>query len=314
MDLVTGGMGFIGSHIVDRLVRDGRRVRVLDNAPEKRIAAAPIFLQDAELMSGDIRDRAVVARAMAGVETVYHQAALASVPQSVADPGEYYDVNVTGTLNLMLAARDAGVKRFVFASSSAVYGDSPAMPKVETMIPEPISPYASSKLAGEALCQVFTKSYGLAAVALRYFNVFGPRQDPNSAYAAVIPRFLAALAAGEQPVIFGDGEQSRDFIFVEDVVNANLLAASAPAAPGRVVNIASGSAITLNAMLDVIAGTLGVATRARYEPARAGDVRHSLADIAQARALLGFAPSVAFADGLRRTAASVMPDAMLVRG
>jgi nucleoside-diphosphate-sugar epimerase len=310
MYLVTGGVGFIGSHIVERLLGDGKRVRVLDNVPEERVVAGPVFLKDAEVFHGDVRDPEVVERAMHGIETVFHQAAEASVPRSVADPVGTYEANVTGTLNVLLAARDAGVKRVVFASSSAVYGDSPEMPKVETMLPAPLSPYASSKLAGEDLCKVFTKAYGLEAVALRYFHVYGPRQNPNAAYAAVIPRFLATLSSGEQPVIFGDGEQSRDFVFVDNVVDANLLAATTPGLGGRVYNVASGSAITLNAMLRAMAATLGIAASPQYEPDRAGDVRHSLADISAARTDLGFTPTVSFADGLRRTAESIMGPAM----
>jgi nucleoside-diphosphate-sugar epimerase len=303
MYLVTGGLGFIGSHLVERLLAEGKPVRVYDHAGPAQVAAAPAFFLGAELISADIRDRATLQRAMRGVEVVFHLAAEASVPQSVQDPLGCYDVNVTGTLNVLLAARDAGARRLVFASSSAVYGDDPAMPKRESMTPALLSPYASSKLAGEGLCQVFTTSYGLESVALRYFNVYGPRQDPNSAYAAVIPRFLATLAGGEQPVIFGDGEQSRDFVHVSNVVDANLLAAQAPGVGGKVYNVASGRAITLNAML---AELLGTEAGARYEPGRTGDVRHSLADISAIRRDLGFAPTVRFDEGLRRTAESIM--------
>jgi nucleoside-diphosphate-sugar epimerase len=313
MYLVTGGAGFIGSHIVERLLAEGKPVRVLDSVAPERIAAGPAFFNDTEMILGDIRDLATVKRAMTGVEVVFHQAAEASVPRSVEDPIGTYEVNVTGTLNVLLAARSAGARRVVFASSSAVYGDSPEMPKRESMAPALVSPYASSKLAGEGLCQVFTKCYGLEAVSLRYFNVYGPRQDPNSAYAAVIPRFLASLVSGQQPVIFGDGEQSRDFVNVADVVTANFRAAIAPNAAGKAYNIASGGAVTLNQMLRELSNILGVDASARYEPARAGDVRHSLADIAAARRDLGFEPTVAFADGIRATAATLMPATAGVR-
>lgn len=305
MDLVTGGLGFIGGHLVERLLTEGRRVRVLDNAGPARRAAAPAFMAAAEVIAGDVRDPDAVARAMTGVEAVYHLAAEASVPKSIAEPELTYAVNVTGTLTVFHAAAKVGVRRVVFASSSAVYGDAPVLPKVETLPPDPRSPYASSKLAGEDLCRVFSAAYGLEAVALRFFNVYGPRQDPRSAYAAVIPRFLAALAAGEQPVVYGDGEQSRDFIFVADVVEANRRAAEAPGASGRVFNVAGGRAITLNALLRLVGEALGVEATARYEADRPGDVRHSLAGVEAAKAGLGFAAEVPFAEGLRLTAAAM---------
>jgi len=219
---------------------------------------------------------------------------------------------VTGTLTLFLAARDAGCPRIVFASTSAVYGDDPALPKRETMPPAPRSPYASSKLAGEQLCQVFARTFGVEAAALRYFNVYGPGQDPNSAYAAVIPRFLAALTSGRQPTIYGDGRQSRDFVAVDDVVEANLLAAATPGIGGRAFNVATGSAITLNELLALLAGIVAVPAAARYEPERAGDIRHSLADVSAARAALGFAARVPFADGLRRTVEALIGEPALV--
>ncbi|HET9014448.1 MAG TPA: SDR family oxidoreductase [Thermomicrobiaceae bacterium] len=303
--LVTGGAGFIGSHLVERLVADGRRVRVLDSfATGRRENLAPV-LGEVELLEGDLRDPAAVGRAVAGVEVVFHLAALPSVPRSIRDPATTVAVNVTGTLNLLLAARDAGCRRVVFASSSSVYGDTSVLPKVETMAPRPRSPYAVSKLTGEQLCAVFTQLYGLETVALRYFNVYGPRQDPASPYAAVIPRFIRALSRGESPVVYGDGEQTRDFTYVTDVVEANLRAADAPGVSGQVLNVAGGEAIALNRVLAVLADLLGVPARSRYASPRPGDVRHSRADIGAARAALGYVPAVPFVAGLAATVASL---------
>lgn len=306
MYLVTGGAGFIGSHIAHRLLEIGEDVRILDNFSTGNRANLDALRGRAEVIEGDIRDPEVVHRAASGIQTIFHQAAEPSVPRSIADPAGTYDVNVSGTLNILLAARDAGCARVVFASSSAVYGDAPEMPKSESMLPALLSPYASSKLAGEGLCQVFTRSFGVDAVSLRYFNVFGPRQDPNSAYAAVIPRFLAALTAGERPVIYGDGGQSRDFIYIDNVVDANLKAAVAGGVAGKVYNIAAGSSVTLNQMLTQVAEMLSVDANPHYEPERAGDIRHSLADISAARSDLGFDVSVPFEDGLQRTVASLV--------
>lgn len=306
MYLVTGGAGFIGSHIAHRLLEIGEDVRILDNFSTGNRANLDALRGGAEVIEGDIRDPEVVRRAASGIQTIFHQAAEPSVPRSIADPAGTYDVNVSGTLNILLAARDAGCARVVFASSSAVYGDAPEMPKSESMLPALLSPYASSKLAGEGLCQVFTRSFGVDAVSLRYFNVFGPRQDPNSAYAAVIPRFLAALTAGERPVIYGDGGQSRDFIYIDNVVDANLKAAVAGGVAGKVYNIAAGSSVTLNQMLTQVAEMLSVDANPHYEPERAGDIRHSLADISAARSDLGFDVSVPFEDGLQRTVASLV--------
>jgi UDP-glucose 4-epimerase len=254
-----------------------------------------------EVVRGDIRDTVEVARAMAGVAGVFHQAAEVSVPRSVADPIGTYAVNVTGTLNVLEAARAAGVRRVVMASTSAIYGDDPEMPKRETMAPRPISPYAASKLADEGLCAVYARCYGLETVALRYFNVYGPGQDPSSAYAAVIPKMVDLVRQGRSPVIYGDGEQTRDFVFVGDVVDANLLAMSSPLASGGVFNVASGSGISLNRMLDLIGTVFGSELVAEYLPERAGDIRHSLADVSAAADRLGFRASTPFADGLRRT-------------
>ncbi len=304
--LVTGGAGFIGSHIAHRLVSDGHTVRVLDNFSGGKHANLADIRGDIDLIEGDIRDVDTVRHAVRGVEVVFHEAAEPSVPKSIADPATTMDVNVTGTLNLLTAARDAGCRRLVLASTCAVYGDGPESPKIETLLPAPLSPYAISKLTGEQLCTVFASAYGFEAVALRYFNVFGPRQDPNSAYAAAIPRFLVALASGEAPIVFGDGEQSRDFVFVEDVVRANLLAASVPGIAGKTFNVASGQSVTVNQVLGSLARATGITIPARYVPERSGDIRHSLADVTRTRRDLGFVASGDFDDLLAATVAATM--------
>ncbi len=314
MYLITGGAGFIGSHLATRLVTRGERVRILDNLSSGKLENLAALRDAIEVVAGDLRDEAAVRRATAGVEVVFHQAAEPSVPRSIADPEGTYDVNVRGTLNVLQAARAAGCRRVVFASSCAVYGDGPAMPKTERMLPAPLSPYASSKLAGEQICAVFSRVYGLETVALRYFNVFGPRQDPASAYAAVIPRFLAALREGERPVIYGDGEQSRDFVYVDDVVEANLRAAIAPGTGGQVYNIASGRSVSLNAMLAGLARLVGSEARPIHQSARLGDIRHSLADISAARSDLGYEVLVPFAEGLTRTVAAAPESALIPSG
>jgi len=273
--LVTGGAGFIGSHIIERLVQEGQRVRVIDNLSTGKEENIEPFLGRIEFIKGDIRDLNLVEEAMRGVDYVLHQAAVPSVPRSVKDPLTSNSVNVDGTLNILIAARDAEVKRVVYASSSSVYGDTPVLPKHEGMKPEPRSPYAVSKLAGELYCQVFYHVYGLETVALRYFNVFGPRQDPQSQYAAVVPKFITALLHGDPLTIYGDGEQSRDFTYVENVVEANLLAARASGAPGEVFNIAWAEII-------------GVNINPEHTAPRPGDVRHSLAGISKAKRLLGY--------------------------
>lgn len=306
MYLVTGGAGFIGSHLATRLVRDGHRVRVLDNFSGGKLANLAHIIDEIELLDGDIRDLEIVRRAVSDVEVVFHEAAEPSVPRSIADPATTMAVNVTGTLNLLMAARDAGCRRLVLASTCAVYGDSPVSPKAESLLPSPLSPYAISKLTGEHLCSVFTHVHGFETVALRYFNVFGPRQDPASAYAAVVPRFLAALEAGEAPTIYGDGEQSRDFVFVEDVVNANLLAARTAGAVGKVFNVASGRSVTVNQVLDALMMLTGRYVRPVHEPARAGDIRHSLADVSEARTGLGFIAKTSFDEGLAHTVGGVV--------
>ena len=299
--LVTGGAGFIGSHLVSRLLAGGASVRVFDDESSGDFGRLDGLAGDLERVRGDVRDVAALARATAGVDRVFHQAADVSVPRSVEDPSTTYAVNVTGTLNVLEAARAAGVRRVVMASSSAVYGDDPEMPKREGMAPRPISPYASSKLADEGLCEVWARCYGLETVALRYFNVYGPGQDPASAYAAVVPKMIDLVRQGRSPVIYGDGEQTRDFVYVGDVVEANLLAMASPRASGGVFNIASGGGISLNRMLDLIGDVIGRELTAEYHPERAGDIRHSLADASLAAEELGFRATTPFAEGLRRT-------------
>ncbi len=299
--LVTGGAGFIGSHIAEALVERGDEVRVLDDLSSGKLENLAGITGRYEFLEGDIRDLAACRRAVEGVETVFHEAALASVVRSVEDPLLCNAVNVTGTLNLLVAARDAGVGSFVLASSSAVYGDDPTMPKVEGREGRPLSPYGASKLFGEKYAQAFHALHGLRAVSLRYFNVFGPRQDPASDYAAVIPLFVTKVLRGERPTIFGDGEQSRDFIYVGDVVRANLAAAVSEAAAGEALNVAGGVATTVNGLLAAVNEVLGAKVEGRYAPPRPGDILHSTADIAKAGRLAGFAPQRSFLDGLKAT-------------
>jgi nucleoside-diphosphate-sugar epimerase len=298
--LVTGGAGFIGSHIVDELLRRGERVRVLDNFSTGRRENLPAS-DHVEGIEGDIRDPAAVKAAMQGVDYVLHQAALPSVPRSVADPLTSSEVNVTGTLNVLIAARDAGVKRVVYASSSSVYGNSPTLPKREDMSTNPFSPYAVSKLAGENYCRAFHQVYGLPTVALRYFNVFGPRQDPTSQYSAVIPKFIASLLHGEPPTIYGDGTQSRDFTYVANVVGANLLACEKEEAIGQVMNVACGERYTLLDLCHELAALTGKTLQPTFAPPRGGDVKHSMGAIERAMRLLGYRPIVDWREGLRRT-------------
>lgn len=299
--LVTGGAGFIGSHLVEELVRRGEQVRVVDNLSTGRAENLAPWREDIEFLEGDLSDPAVAQRAVEGVDYVLHQAALPSVPRSVEDPRASHEANVTGTLNLLLAARDAGVKRVVYAGSSSAYGDTPTLPKHEAMPPAPLSPYAASKLAGEYYCRVFHKVYGLETVVLRYFNIFGPRQDPTSQYAAVIPKFITALLRGDPPTIYGDGEQSRDFTYVRNVVEANLLACTAPAAVGEVINVATGTRFTINELFARLRELCGCEVEPLYAPPRPGDVRHSQADIGKAERLLGYRPVVSFREGLKLT-------------
>lgn len=299
--LVTGGAGFIGSNLAERLLVDGGDVRVLDNfATGSRENLAGIG-GDIDVVEGDIQSYERVSTAVRGCEVVYHQAALPSVPRSIQDPLTSNSVNVIGTLNVLLAARDAGVRRVVFASSSSVYGSNRELPKREGMATAPISPYAVAKLAAENYCRSFYEVYGLETVAIRYFNVFGPRQDPLSQYSAVIPKFITAILENRRPVVFGDGEQSRDFTFIDNTVEANLLAAGAEAAVGQVINIACGDRISLNQLLAALGEVAGTEVEADYLPARPGDVPHSLADIAKARELLGFEPGVGVTEGLAAT-------------
>jgi nucleoside-diphosphate-sugar epimerase len=297
--LVTGGAGFIGSHIVERLVRDGESVRVLDNfATGHRKNIAP-FADKIELIEGDLRKKADCTRACAGVEIIFHEGAVPSVPVSVEDPVTSHDANINGTFNVLMAARDAGVQRVIFAASSSAYGDQPELPKRETARPAPLSPYAVNKLVGEYYLSVFNKCWGLETISLRYFNVFGPRQDPKSQYAAAIPAFVTAIMRGESPTIYGDGEQTRDFTYIDNVVHANLLAAKAPRLAGEVVNIACGERVSVNQIIGEINSLLGKNVPSRHVAERAGDVKHSLADITLAREIIGFEPIVNFADGLQ---------------
>lgn len=296
--LVTGGAGFIGSHIVRHLLEIGHEVRVLDNFATGH---RENLLEDAELVEGDIQSYERALSAVRGCEVVYHQAALPSVPRSVQDPLTSNASNVIGTLNVLLAARDSAVRRVVSASSSSVYGSNPELPKREDMPASPISPYAVTKLAGEGYCRSFYSVYGLETVALRYFNVFGPGQDPLSQYAAVIPRFIADALTGVRPKVFGDGEQTRDFTYIDNVVQANLLAARADSVGGRVYNIAVGERISLNQFVEHLTDVSGRMVDPEYVLERPGDVRDSLADVSLARADLGYEPRVDFREGLRRT-------------
>ena len=301
--LVTGGAGFIGSHLVDRLLNDGFEVRVLDDFFSGKRPNLAHVADRIELIEGSVADGDVAARAVEGVDCVLHQAAIPSVPRSVAEPIKSNHANVNGTLTMLDAARQAGVRRFVYAASSSAYGDTPTLPKVETMASDPRSPYAVAKLAGEGYCRAFTRVYGLETVALRYFNVFGPRQDPNSEYAAVIPKFILAIMEGRPITIHGDGEQSRDFTFIENTVEGNMRAMSAPEASGEVMNLACGERFTLNELVESLAEIMGKRPQVEYITSRTGDVKHSLADISKARRLLGYEPKVSFREGLEKTVA-----------
>jgi nucleoside-diphosphate-sugar epimerase len=300
--LVSGGAGFIGSHIAEELVRRGGKVRVLDNFITGRRENLAPFRNFIELIEGDIRELETCRRAVRGIDFVLHQAALTSVPRSISDPLLNHDTNINGTMNLLLASHEAKVKRFIFASSAAVYGDSNAFPLREGNEGVLLSPYALSKFFGEKYCQLYYQLYGLETVCLRYFNVFGPRQDPFSEYASVIPLFISKVLSEERPQIFGDGEQSRDFIFVADAVEANLGAVEAPdEALGEVFNIACGERTTVNTLVHEISELMGVSVMPLYTDPRPGDILHSFADIGKARRVLGFEPLVGFKQGLRKT-------------
>ena len=306
--LVTGGAGFIGSHIAETLLDQGESVRVLDNLATGRETNLAALQGRAQLIRGDLRNLEAVRAAVEGVEVVFHQGALASVLRSIADPVTSLEININGTQNVLIAARDAGVRRVVYASSSSIYGNTPTLPKHEQMQPHPMSPYAIHKLTGELLCQVFTSIYGLETVALRYFNVFGPRQDPTSEYAAVIPRFLTALIHKRRPIVFGDGEQTRDFTYIANVVQANLLAATSRAAVGYAMNIGCGEQFSLNTVLHLAGELLGVTPDVEYREPRPGDVRDSLADISLAQLLLGYKPIIGFGEGLALTLDTLRKD------
>jgi nucleoside-diphosphate-sugar epimerase len=300
--LVTGGAGFIGSHLAEELVRRGERVRVADNfVTGKRDNLKHI--PGVELIEGDLADLSVAQRAVAGIEYVLHQAAIPSVPRSVQDPITSNRANIDASLNVLVAARDAGVRRVVYAGSSSAYGNTPTLPKVETMEPAPLSPYALQKLVAEQYCQMFTRLYGLETVTIRYFNVFGPRQDPSSPYSGVISLFIRALVEGRQPTIYGDGEQTRDFTYVANVVDGVLRACTASDASGEVINVATSGRISLNKLFDVLKGLTGTDVTPIYAAPRAGDVRDSQADIGKARRLLGYEPIVPLDQGLMQTVA-----------
>jgi UDP-glucose 4-epimerase len=301
--LVTGGAGFVGSHLVRALVERGESVRVLDTFLTGRRENLGPVLNDIELIEGDVRDAGACARAVAGVEVVLHEAALPSVPRSIEEPVLTTEINLLGTVRMLEASLAGGVRRFVFAASSSVYGDQPAPVKHEGLRPMPMSPYAVQKHASEEFCRVFWETKRLETVALRYFNIFGARQDPDSPYSAVIPLFVRAMKAGRRPTIYGDGTQSRDFTYIENVVEANLLAAEAraEAVAGRVFNIGCGESFTLLDLVAGINGALGTSIEAEFDPPRTGDVKHSLADIARAKAGLGYEVRVDFREGLRRT-------------
>ena len=299
--LVTGGAGFIGSHIVRRLLADGGRVRVIDNLATGKRERLRDLEGAIEFIEGDLADPSMCENALSGIDCVLHQAAVPSVQRSVKNPIETNKANVTSTLNLLEGSRKHGVRRFVYASSSSAYGDTPVLPKREDMPPNPLSPYALQKFVGERYCQLYFRLYGLEAVSLRYFNVFGPSQDPYSEYSAVIPKFATRLQRGESIVVYGDGEQSRDFTYVDNVVEANILALRAPRAAGSVINVGCGERITLNRLIKILEEILEVQAAVDYQPARPGDVRDSLADISLAQDLLGYQPKVALAEKLRRT-------------
>lgn len=301
--VVTGGAGFIGSHLVRALVDAHHDVVIIDDFSTGHRENIAEMLADVTLVEGSVSDLAACVRACAGATYVLHQAALPSVPRSVKDPVRSHEVNATGTLNVLIAARDAGVRRVVYAGSSSVYGNTPTLPKHEDMPPRPMSPYAVSKLAGEGYCRAFHATYGLETVVLRYFNVFGPRQDPRSQYSGVIARFIDAALGDQVPTVYGDGEQTRDFTYVENVVRANLLACEAAAAAGGVFNIGCGTRVSVNELWTRVSRIMGRAAQPNYDVQRASDVRDSQADITRAKSVLGYEPVITLGDGLERTMA-----------
>ncbi|MGQ9650578.1 MAG: SDR family oxidoreductase [Phycisphaerae bacterium] len=300
MYLVTGGGGFIGSHIVHRLVADRQKVRVLDNFSTGKRANLAAVSKDIEILEGDLRSMDDCRKACQGVEIIFHQGALPSVPKSVADPRSSHDCNINGTFNILMAARDCGCRRVIYAASSSAYGDQLESPKRESMRPAPLSPYAVNKLVGEYYLKAFHLCYGLETISLRYFNVFGPRQDPKSQYAAAIPAFVTAILNDKPPTVYGDGEQTRDFTYIDNVVHANVLAAKAPRLSGEVINIACAESVSVNRTIRLINELLGKDVKPIYTDVRPGDVKHSLADISLAREIIGFEPVVKFDEGLRR--------------
>ena len=308
--LVTGGAGFIGSHLVTDIIARGDDVRVLDNFSTGKREHVKLFCDNppsdrVTVSEGDVRDQALVEQLMEGVDYVLHLAAVVSVPQSMREPGLTNDINVNGTLNVLAAARKFNVKRVVFSSSCAVYGDNPQLPLSEQSVTQPLSPYAASKLIGEVYCQTYYRAYGLPTVCLRYFNIYGPRQDPNGDYAAVIPKFVQRLKAGQAPLVYGDGLQTRDFVYVSDVVRANLLACQHPQASGQVFNIASDQGTSLLDLADILSSLAPRSIRPQFAPARDGDIRHSRGDGTRAHTMLGFQPAIRLIEGLRQLYDSV---------
>lgn len=303
--LITGGAGFIGSHIAERFVNDGHEVRILDNLSSGHLKNIAGFAQGVAFTRGDVRNRRLLEELCEGCELVYHQAAVVSVPYSVSYPQETHDVNIQGTLNVLEAARAKGVRRVIFAGSAAVYGDEPTLPKAESMAALPIAPYGVEKITGEYYCGVYARLYGVETVTLRYFNVFGPRQDPSSAYSGVISIFVDRALSGRAPTIFGDGEQSRDFVFVDNVVQANVLAGSRQEAPGRVYNVGLGEETTLNQLVAMLGRITGKDLTPTYAETRTGDIRESVADVQRIRDELGYDPQVGVEEGLRRLVDSV---------
>ncbi len=297
--LVTGGAGFIGSHLVRRLVEQGQKVRVLDDFSSGKPENIADVRDRIELIEGDVSDPEVCSRACRGVQIVFHQAAVPSVPKSVADPGTSHHANINGTFNMLLAARDMGVRRVIYAASSSAYGESETLPKIETMPTSSLSPYAVHKLTGEMYCSVFATCYGLETIALRYFNVFGPHQDPKSQYAAAIPAFVTSIIKGDPPTIYGDGEQTRDFTYITNVVEANMLAAGVPKTNGEIINVACGEHITVNEIIRLINENLGTNVAPNYVDPRPGDIKHSWADIQLAQQVIGYKPITGFAAGLK---------------